>query len=674
MSKGLNIVLEELLKTKEKYIADDGKVLKPVVQADVVSMNGDLIKLLLSNEEIKDTFFTNVDGFLIFDKQKFLWFIESKEFLPDSFTKYSNKIGLLNGERFINQGNDVVLSFPYKDCVLVGGQTREDQKREEVFLNEIISSHEITRMLEPKVFTNPIRYCKGKREETAVFDEYDNLVIKGNNLITIGSLLKKYEGQIKLIYIDPPYNTGGEANTFAYNNTFNHSTWLTFMKNRLEIAKKLLSKEGVICIAIDDEEYAHLKVLCDEIFDRENYVGTIVVQSNPRGRTINSNFATCHEYSLFYAKSIERITINNQELTDEQEGDFNKTDDNGKYRLLPFRRSGGTSTPAERPNSEFTLYYSKEENNIIAVGGARTTSADEEYQPKEVLVLDENNNVVPIDPLVFLNEHPDIISILPIDILGKRRVWRWSDREAILKAAKNGDYVVNFEKGKYTVQLKDRIKEGRKPKTIWSDSRYDASANGTILLKKMFNGEKIFSYPKSFYTVYDIVKMLTDSDSGDIVLDFFGGSGTTAHAVLQLNSEDKGNRQFIICEQMDYIKNVTVERINKVLGEKDSFVYCELKENAYKLINYINSATEESINEIKESIYNDERIVSYIAKSDLAEADTDFANLSLEDKKKVLIGLIDKNKLYVNYSDMLDSSFGVSEIEKKFTKSFYGEE
>ncbi len=671
MSKGLNTILEELLKSKPQYVAEDGKILKPVVQADVSSMNIDLIKLLLSNEEVKSTFFVKAEGLLIFDKQKFSWFIESKEFLPDSFTKYSNKIGLLQGDRFVNQSNDVVLSFPYKDCVLVGGQSREDQKREEVFLNEVISSHEITRMLEPKVFTNPIRYTKGHSCSVTKIGEYENLVIKGNNLISIGSLLKKYEGQIKLIYIDPPYNTGGEANTFAYNNTFNHSTWLTFMKNRLEVAKQLLSKEGVICIAIDDEEYAHLKVLCDEIFDRENYVGTIVVQSNPRGRTINSNFATCHEYSLFYAKNIERITINNQELTDEQAGDFNKKDENGNYRLLPFRRSGGTSTPAERPNSEFTLYYSKEANNIIAVGGARTTSADEEYQPKEILVLDENNKVKGIDPQVFLDEHPDIVALLPIDILGKRRVWRWSDREAILNAAKNGDYVVNYEKGKYTVQLKDRIKEGRKPKTIWSDSRYDASANGTILLKKMFNGNKIFSYPKSFYTVYDIVKMLTDSDSGDIVLDFFGGSGTTAHAVLQLNSEDGGNRQFIICEQMDYIKNVTVERINKVLSDKDSFVYFELKENAYKLINYINSATEETIDDVKNTIYNDERIVSYIAKSDLLEAEEDFANLSLDEKKKALLGLVDKNKLYVNYSDVLDTTYGVSDAEKSFTKSFY---
>lgn len=145
-----------------------------------------------------------------FDKQGFAWFIESKEFLPDSYTKYTNKIGLTNGGDFISKSNDVVLDFPYKDCILEGGQDKEDQKRKEIFYNETIASDEISKMLAPKVFTNAKRYTKDGIEENITFDENDNLIIKGNNLIALSSLLKRYEGKVKCIYIDPPYNTGSK--------------------------------------------------------------------------------------------------------------------------------------------------------------------------------------------------------------------------------------------------------------------------------------------------------------------------------------------------------------------------------------------------------------------------------------------------------------------------------
>ena len=202
------------------------------------------------------------------------------------------------------------------------------------------------------------------------------------------------------------------------------------MQNRISIARKLLTDNGAICIAIDDEEYAHLKILCDEILGRENYIGTIVVQSNPRGRTTNSHFATCHEYALFYAKKIDEVEVNNQTLTDEQEEDFDDLDKEGKFRFLPFRRSGGTSTPEERPNSEFALYFSKNEKKIIAVGGERLGNNLSIYKPQKILQLDKNEEIIEINPNDFLQKNQsDIIEILTIDVLGKRRVWRWSDRK-----------------------------------------------------------------------------------------------------------------------------------------------------------------------------------------------------------------------------------------------------
>ncbi len=155
----------------------------------------------------------------------------SKKFLPDSYTRYTNKIDLTHNGNFLLKLNDAILYFPYKDCVLEGGQYKDDQKYEKIFYNEIITSDKINRMLAPKVFTNSKRYTKDGVEGNVSFYETDNLIIKGNNLIALASLLKRYEGKVKCIYIDPPYNTGNDR--FNYNDSFNHSTWLTFMKNRL---------------------------------------------------------------------------------------------------------------------------------------------------------------------------------------------------------------------------------------------------------------------------------------------------------------------------------------------------------------------------------------------------------------------------------------------------------
>ena len=176
-----------------------------------------MLCLLLSNEKIKERFFKDVNETLIFDKQKFAWFIDSKEFLPDSYTKYMNKIGLTHNETFISKSNNVVLDFPYKDCILEGGQNKDDEKRKEIFYNEVIANDEINRMLSPKVFTNTKKYTKDGVEENITFDNNDNLIIKGNNLIALASILKRYEGEVKCIYIDTPYNTGSDSLVLMHN-------------------------------------------------------------------------------------------------------------------------------------------------------------------------------------------------------------------------------------------------------------------------------------------------------------------------------------------------------------------------------------------------------------------------------------------------------------------------
>src|SRR3989339_849325 len=271
--------LTDLLKKDERLVSQDGILLKNQTQELARKNDPVLIKLLLSDKAIKQHFFFEVEKTLIFDKEKFVRFISNKQFLPDSYTAFKNKIGLTSGDEYVSENKEVVLAWPYKDCVLEGGMTKEDQKRDEIFYNETLAPDDINRLLDTKVFTNFKRIDKNgehkldgfKRDEKGTIK--DNLIIKGNNLLALASLKKEFAGKVKLIYIDPPFNTGGDS--FNYNDRFNHSSWLVFMKNRLELAKQLLTDDGNIFIHIDINESHYLKVLCDDVFSRENFVEEI---------------------------------------------------------------------------------------------------------------------------------------------------------------------------------------------------------------------------------------------------------------------------------------------------------------------------------------------------------------------------------------------------------------
>lgn len=633
MNKNIFEIVEDVLKTNSKYLSDDGKLLKAEIYSDVMVMDRELLCLLLSEEQIKERFFEDVNGTLIFDKQKFAWFIESKEFLPDSYTRYTNKIGLTYKGDFISKLNDVVLEFPYKDCVLEGGQDKEDQKRKEIFYNEIIASDEISKMLAPKVFTNAKRYTKDGIEEKITFDKNDNLIIKGNNIIALSSLLKRYEGKIKCIYIDPPYNTNNDTNnTFKYNNNFNHSTWLTFMKNRLEVAKRLLiPNEGAMIIAIDENEQAYLGVMLDELFsDYENHMITIV--HNPRG-VQGTNFSYTNEF-LYFVIPKGKKTIQNRKL-DEEEIEFS-----------PLRNWGSESLRTDAKNCFYPILVKNGE--IVGFGDV----VEDDIHPKA-------NEVI-----------GDLTYIYPIDINKVERKWRYARNSVegikhLLRVFNRKDGVIDIEVGKDFCQYK----------TVWIDKKYDANAYGKQWLNKLVD-DKSFSFPKSIYAVKEAIFSIVSNDKEAIILDFFGGSGTSAEAVSMINNLDGGNRKFIIIEQMDYIKDITRERIvnSTVIDNKTSTtVYCELLENASTLIEKIQAASEETISEVKNRIYDDERIVPYITREDLKKADEEFTSLELENKKKALISIVDKNKLYVNYSDMEDENYAVSEQDKAFTRSFYEE-
>ena len=626
-----------VLKQDERFFTADGELLRNAVYESAMKMDSNLLKLLYQNETTRERFFTDVDGISVFDKVGFGWVINNRSFLPDSYTRYKNKVGLVNANGdYISTSNNVSLVFPYKDCVLEGGQTKDDQKRGEIFYNEVLAPDEVDRLFYPKVLTNAVRFADNKEQRATIIDDDDNLIIKGNNLLSLYSLSKKYEGKIRCIYIDPPYNTKSAANTFAYNNTFNHSSWLTFMKNRLEIAKRLLTPDGLILCAIDHYELFYLGVLMDEIFGEENQMGVLSVVHNPGGRQDEKFFPTAHESLLVYAKNIENVSINNLPPSDEKLKEYKLQDSFGKYKLRGFRRSGNNSLRTERP----ALWY-------------------------EIFIDPERN-------IISLENFDGAIKLLPVDESGTERCWRWSAETMMAKKEK---YLqIKQVGGKYDLYIKERECDylGERPKSIWDKSIYSGQT-ATNELKKIL-GEKAFSYPKSIYLMKDILYVATNSQ--DIILDFFGGSGTTAHAVMELNKEYDGNRKFIICEQMDYAKTVTFERIKKVhsaLEIKSSVVYCELAKLNQNFVEQIETATDGEL----VSIWNDMLKTGFISckvnPSDIDLEDVEFAELSLDDKKRFLMELLDKNQLYVNYCDMEDETFAVSEEDKAFTNSFYGE-
>ena len=648
MIEKLNTALEKLLKKEEKYVAEDGKILKAKVYQDTMNMDTNLIKLLISDERIKELFFINIDGILVFDKQKFIWFIDSKDFLPDSYTSFKNKIGLIDRNRnYLSSNNDVVLAFPFKDCFLKGGQDKDEEKRKEIMYNEIMAYEDIRRMLSPKIFTNAKRYTKNGIEENITLRKDDNLIIKGNNLIALASLLEKYGGGVRCIYIDPPYNTGSDS--FNYNDNFNHSTWLTFMKNRLELAKKLLSDDGVIFVQCDDNEQAYLKVLMDDIFGRENFVNNISIKISPssgvKRKFSDIKFIKNKENILLYKK--ERISLNKlYDITDEYDEHYNIYFNKTEYTTL-----------SKKIDSLFQIKIKK--SDFL-----------KDDSVKKIIIKEAEN--------IFRTHDPSKWSIDNFE----NKNYTEKINEYVYK-------VYNSDKTKYEYIIKTstnnlnrleplswKLSEDKKNITTLRGDFWDIGIEGDIGNVNKEGKTKFGEGQKPERLIKDII--FSSTKENDLVLDFHLGSGTTAAVAHKMG------RRYIGIEQMDYIEDIAVERMRKVIeGEQGgvskatnwqgggSFVYCELKENSQILLNKIKEATEENILKIKEEIYNDNRIVPYITRDELEKVNEEFKNLKVEDKKRVLIELIDKNKLYINYSDIEDEKYSISEEEKTFTNSFY---
>lgn len=639
-----NTKLTNLLKTNPNFIDDEGELLLAAVQDSAWKIDHALIKLLLSDEEVKSKFFDEIDGYWVFNINTFLDYVSQRNFLDNSYTRFRNKVGLTIGGKYLSERGEVALTWAYKDCVLEGGQTKEEEKRKEVFFNEILAQDEINRLLDPKVLTNFKRFTATgeqpvtgfKRDENGVIRE--NLLIKGNNLIALHTLIDQFRGKVKLVYIDPPYNTGGSTDTFVYNNSFKHSSWLTFIKNRIEISRDFLTDDGFIAVTIDHEELFYLGILMDEVFGRENRVGIVTILINPKGRQHERFFSAATEYMLVYAKNISIAQFNKVAIDDDIKQRFTNEDDKGNYDLLPFSRIRTSTLREYKPNFWYPIYVSPDLTDITHER--------------------------------FLGYH----EVFPVDN-GHEYSWK-TKLETFIERNHDNYFIAKEIDGKIVILHK--YYEQQVLKNLWTDKKYLPEFQGTNLLKKLL-GENLFSYPKSLYAVLDTLKIMTKED--DIILDFFAGSGTTAHAVLELNSVDDGRRNFILCEQLEYIENVTRRRIEKVIRNQKNgeFIYFELKQQNQVFINLLGPVkTSEDLVKIWQNIAENSFMNWYVNPEVPEEAINDFIAIGqeengLEKQKKLLVELLDKNQLYVNLSEIDDAKFNVSEEDKALNKAFYGE-
>lgn len=650
-----DITLNSLLNDLENHF--DGS---QNLRMKALAYDDDLLNYLLANDVLKNTFFKVITANnFVFLKDEFLKFINLR-LLSNSYTACANYIGLSfenKQEKFIKTDGDVVLNFPFKDGVIKGGQTKDEQKINEVFLNNILAKDEIDVLFTPKVISHFELISQQNSNQNSnqnsdyenllqvLQNENPNLLIKGNNLIALHTLkyyLQQRKQKVKLIYIDPPYNTGNDS--FNYNNRFIHSTWLCFMKNRLEIAKQLLSDDGVIFIQCDDNEQAYLKVLCDEIFGRENFVSTICVKmatvsgvkTSHREKTIVKE----KEFILFYSKT-NNVSIKPQYI------------------------------PSNEWDNEFQYFLDKNNSNNSKEWKVRKLND----------VLTENNLAININDkktIEFINNNADKIW---------RRAFIRNDFKSISQnnpnevfISKDGEHY--YYRGREMYFLKDKIHN------CFTENGYVISPS--MLIGDIWNDintGKLFSEEakdfrngkKPEFLIARIIEMITNEN--DLVLDFFAGSGTT------LAVAHKMKRRYIGVEQMDYIQTITKQRLAKVIdGEQGgiskginwngggNFVYIELAALNAKFkqkINAVNDYNEFMLlaeNLDSKAFLNyklDNKNITEIISSD------EFKNLNLDKQKQMLIACLDANMDYIPLQEIDDENYKFNAQVKQLNNAFY---
>lgn len=658
-----NVKLENTLKQREKFLDVNGELLKQKIKSLAVEFDEDLISLLIQDNEIKEHFFKEIKGATFFNYRKFIDYIDDKNFLLDSYTKFSNKIGLTISNKHMKQIDNVVLSFPFKDCILEGGQSKEEEKRKEIFFNEVLAKDEINRLLDNKVITNATNYYyeDGEVKETTDFKFTrdkdinkkrghsedtitDNLIIKGNNLLALHTIESNFAEKIKLIYIDPPYNTGTDS--FGYNDNFNHSTWLVFMKNRINTAKKLLQDDGILVLQCDYNQDAYLRVLVDEI-DELTFVANIAVKSSTPSGT-----KTAHK-DIKIIKQKDTILVYKK----------NKIKLNPQY------------VPRENWDKHYSKYLEKNGNN---------------YELKNLIdVMQENdlnyNNLENINPTnekvrKFIEIHADnIVRLQSHKNKEIEELSRTKYKDTIYEHFENTTSKGLFFNGQVITPIRQGLKKvlfGKQIKYYWSTLLCDFWDDIDFQNTQNEGGVSLPNGKKPEALLKRIIELCTNEY--DIVLDYHLGSGTTCAVSHKLN------RQYIGIEQLDYGKNDSVVRLKKVIeGEQSgiskptnwngggSFIFFELDKFNQKFIDDLKEATKVNILDIYFQICEKGFLNYDVDLKQINDNIEEFKSFTLDKQKEFLISILNKNMLYKNLSEIDDKTYEVDDNIKKLNKDFY---
>ncbi|WRG25438.1 site-specific DNA-methyltransferase [Helicobacter pylori] len=569
-----------------------------------------LLTFMLKHEnanDYKNAFFKTIANTLVFNEKALLECLEIKE-LEKSFTRFKNKIGLFSQGGFLKSSGSVVLHFPFKDNVLLGNAKDNNAKSKECFYHEILHKKEIDTLLCKKALCRFEMHGEGDLE-SALKDKNTNYLIKGNNLIALHSLKKKFAKKVKCIYIDPPYNTGNDS--FNYNDNFNHSSWLVFMKNRLEAAREFLSDDGVIFVQCDDNEQAYLKVLMDEIFLRENFVASISWKQFHSVKNDAANFSKNIEYILCYCKNFSKNLISNEPF--DKSNSYKLKDENGFYKLDPV--------------------WAKSGNNF--------------------------------SPYTFLNGK----TWSP----PSGTFWRYSI--GTLKDMEQNNRIVFNGKNPMAKRYLSEVAEGRKSSTFWDGSEVGYNLNGDAEIKQLFNGNKVFNNPKPEALISRILEISTNENDLVLDFFAGSGTTcAVAHKMKRryIGIEQMDYIETITKERLKKVIEGEQGGISKKCDFKGggSFVYAELKEVNLEIKKQIFNA--KSASECLK-IFNDlnERFLKR-ADGKIDEIDSEeFQNLDLNEQKRICCASLDSNEDYLNLGDIDEDAWEIDEITKKYNEIFY---
>lgn len=641
METKLEKQINEVLKSFPDYW-DGDELLKNKVIEDLRDYKEELISKLLEKDLIRQTYSFKAGSATIFKLNEFISMLRYKKYWENSYTRYRTKIGLTSEGKYLRYNTDVVLDFPYKDAVLEGGMTKEEVGKNEAYYHSVLAKEEIDLLLSPKVFSNVKKYDISGESKISEFKDTDNLIIKGNNLIALHSLKERYAGKIKLIYIDPPYffKENKEKDAFKYNSNFKLSTWLTFLKDRLEVCKHLLTEDGTIWIHVGEDGMHYLKVLADSIFGSDKFIGTTPRRTRNGKSDVPFNYSQDFDFLLAYTN----VDETNKVIGRKVERKYYTSDD---FPNRPWRLVDATTqrSAKDRPNSYFTMVDPKTGKEYPA-SKKRTWAVTKETFQK---YYDEGYIVFP-DDYDFLN-------------ISKPYMRKFKDEDDA--SGKLSSVISDFAMKDFLYDL------------LYNSKNKDGNDELTELVP-----EESFNYPKPERLLKSIIEIATNE--GDIVLDFFMGSGTTQAVAMKMN------RRFIGIEQMDYIHTVSIPRLQKVIeGEQGgiskevgwqgggSFVYAELHDLNSKYVQMIRQAKDEQ--ELKK-IYDKLQKNAYLNfKVDFkkimnSKDDVDYLSLSLKQKKEILIDTLDMNQLYLSYSEIEDPKYKIDEDTINFNHSFYEKE